>query len=507
MLRNIVKNKSGTALTLKDGSEISYNELEGRSSLAASELLRLGANKNTVMPVFVDNSMDTIVFAIACWKVGAIFTPINSMLQVDTLKLIFKNLGCDYVFYIGDTSGVAESLGLAPTSSTIPGASVGLALRQRFAPKTIEHFKQLAVIIHTSGSTGIPKAACWSEASVTSFFDSYNDTMKYNKASVGINNGPFYFDIVFQDTFAVLNYGGKVVLHDRRFIPSRFIKLLNENAVTHMAIMSSTLQTISSHEDGKQLPSIKKIMAGGEVGSKAVFELYEQQGIDIYNGYGPTENNSLSARYLFDSSYVKTLIPIGVGFKNVEMIIVDEGNVVSESHQSGQILLGGNQLMEGYVCGHKIDQEVFVEVSGKQYYPTGDFGYYDHGKNVVFEGRRDRRVKINGNRFSLTTVYEALTGIDGVSYGYVGTATKDEVTFIVAALTLGTDELPEVSFKRIREILKAKLSNYMLPRYLFLFESLPCKHSQKVDEKAIAEIIETTVAKGAAVSTTTFIRI
>lgn len=506
MLRNIVKNKPGTALVLKDGTEISYSELDDKSSLVASELLKLGANKNTVLPVFVDNNMDTIVFAIACWKVGSIFTPINSTLQVDVLKSIFNNLDCDYVFCVGDTFEVAESLGFTATSR-IQDAGISLALRQQFVPKNIDCIKQLAVIIHTSGSTGIPKAACWSEASVVSFFDSYNDTMKYGRDSVGINNGPFYFDIVFQDTFVVLNYGGKVVLHDRRFIPSRFIKLLNENAVTHMAIMSSTLQTISSHGDDTRLTSMQKIMAGGEVGSKAVFEHYEQQGIAIYNGYGPTENNSLSGRYLFESSYVKTLIPIGVGFKNVEMIIVDDGRVVSESQRSGQILLGGNQLMEGYVCGLKIDREVFVEVAGKHYYPTGDFGYYDDGKNLVYEGRRDRRVKVNGNRFSLTTVYEALTSIDGVSYGYVGTATKDEVTFVVAALTMDTIESSEASFKRIRDILKSKLANYMLPRYLFLFESLPYKPSQKVDEKAIAEIIDTRVAKGAAVSTTSFVRI
>ncbi len=509
MLRDIVKHKTGCALVLKNREEISYEKLEILSSAMADRLLQMGANKNAVMPVFVDNSLETIVFAIACWKVGAIYTPLNKDLPGEIIESMLKNLKCDYIFYTNKAPAAIEYLGLNHSEKLLSDIEVGFSFSENHTLRRLGGIKQIAVIIHTSGSTGTPKASCWSEASVVSFFDSYNDTMGYDEDSIGINNGPFYFDIVFQDTFIVLFYGGRVVLHDRRFIPSRFVALLNDARVTHMAIMSSTLQAISKQEGGVELHSMKKIMAGGEVGSIAVFEMYDRAGVTIYNGYGPTENNSLSGRYKFDSERIDSLIPIGLGFKNVDMVLLGDDGAIAESNTTGQILLGGNQLMEGYVDSLEIDQSVFLDIDGKRYYPTGDFGFYDDHNNMVFEGRRDQRVKLNGNRFSLTTIYSALSNIDGVSYAFVNTARKGEELFIIAAVTL-TEQAEQGSksaFDVIRAALKGKLANFMLPRHIFLFKELPYKHSQKADEKTITLRIAKLIEEKDVLPTTTFVNV
>jgi len=510
MLRDIVKNKLGNALILKNHEQASYQTLDLLSSQLAEQLLQEGVTKNTVLPVFVDNSLNTIVFAIACWKVGAIYTPLNPDLPINVLQSMLARLECDYVYTTNEMIKTPTALGFKDKGEVVNGLGINMARSGQGLFSRIKSHKQIAVIIHTSGSTGTPKAACWSEGSVISFFDSYNDTMQYNVNSIGINNGPFYFDIVFQDTFLALFYGAQVVLHDRRFIPSRFVALLNDKQVTHMAIMSSTLKTMTNPDGDVDLKHMRQIMAGGEVGNLQMFEQYERAGITIYNGYGPTENNSLSSRYQFDSSLTKDLIPIGVGFKNVSMVLLGDDGIIKDSQTSGQILLGGNQLMEGYIENLEINRDLFIYLDGKCFYPTGDFGYIDERGQMVFEGRRDRRVKVNGNRFSLTTVYKALIGIDNISYAYVNTAGESENPFIVAAITVSdafAEEDEKSVFSAIRAELRTKLANFMLPKYLFLIESLPYKPSQKVDEKAIETNIGVAMNDGRLLTATSFIKI
>ena len=202
-----------------------------------------------------------------------------------------------------------------------------------------------------------------------------------------------------------------------------------------------------------------------------------------------------------------SLIPIGVGFKNVDMILFGDEGIIEERHVSGQIILGGNQLMEGYVNNLEIDQSIFVKINGKSFYQTGDFGYYDGKGDMVFEGRRDRRVKVNGNRFSLTTIHKALSSIGNISYAYVSAVTLNNSTFVVAAMTLFDQSNPEDDYKKIRSEIKSVLPNFMLPKYMFLFDRLPYKSSQKVDEKAVQSTIENAISGVLAISATSFVKI
>ena len=146
--------------------------------------------------------------------------------------------------------------------------------------------------------------------------------------------------------------------------------------------------------------------------------------------------------------------------------------------------------MEGYVENLDIDKGILIEIKNKVFYPTGDFGFYDNNKNLIYEGRRDQRIKINGNRFSLTTVYKAISEINCVSYSFVDTVEKNDNTIIIAAITLEKYEKIDESYKFIFRELKYKLSNFMLPKHIFLFKNLPYKPSQKIDEKSILDIIK-----------------
>ena len=150
MLKDIVNYKKGTSLIDKNGDEISYVEVDKLSSSLARCLYKTGIDKNSILPVFVDNSVETIIFAIACWKADAIFTPINPDLPTDTLDLIFRNLNCDYVFFSNSRKNKFSIEKFKNHVEELKDENnLRYAYKDRLQAKCINSTKQLSVIIHT----------------------------------------------------------------------------------------------------------------------------------------------------------------------------------------------------------------------------------------------------------------------------------------------------------------------------------------------------------------------
>jgi D-alanine--poly(phosphoribitol) ligase subunit 1 len=450
--------------------------------------------------VLAARSPVTVVAALAIWKIGAIYCPIDPEMPEERFQHIVQSLRP--VATVGNRSSLERFQGSEITGSTIDIDIEYLARRETYVanfpiPGLVK--TSPAVIIHTSGSTGIPKGAVLSHGSVLSFFKAYNEHTKYDQDSVGMNNGPFFFDISMQDTFTPLFYSSKVIFHSGAFLAPRFIDMIIDHRVTHLIVMTTVLKLITQSGNIKRLAELASltIMAGGEVSDPKLYNQWiaVSSKIRLFNCYGPTENNSLSLAYQVSSGALQDErgYPIGTPFEGVDVLLLGKDEeVITQPETPGTLCLGGEQLMDGYWNDEERSRISFRFIDGRRYYWTGDQAYQDRDGLFHFLGRGDTQVKINGYRIELNEIRSALFSKPDVTYGLVGcyhsgNATEIYVVFVV-------EEGAETSHREVLDYLRKRLPLYMVPFYLIRSDVVPATATNKANEHLLAKQAEAAIS-------------
>ena len=205
------------------------------------------------------------------------------------------------------------------------------------------------------------------------------------------------------------------------------------------------------------------------------------------NLYGPTEITCNCTYYIVDNSReYEDKIPIGVAFKNKEIILFDEdNNKISESYCVGEICVRGSSLAHGYYGNLDLSNKCFVQNPlNKNYtdiiYRTGDLGYYNREGNLMFSGRKDFQIKHQGHRIELEEIQMALEKIDEIKRACV---LYNEEKSKIYAYYIG-----DIEKRDIHEKLKNTLPIFMLPNILIQVDEFPLTKNGKIDRKALAEI-------------------
>lgn len=180
--------------------------------------------------------------------------------------------------------------------------------------------------------------------------------------------------------------------------------------MTHL-IAVSTLLTLITGAPGdlnrNRFPALRAVMTGAEVCDPAIINAWKDSlpGVRLFNAYGPTETTIVCMNYEIEAvdTARANAYPIGRPLDGVEAMVVDHdsGERVSAQGVSGELWIGGPQVMNRYFDQPEETAKVIVERDGVRYYRTGDICSYDACGEIVFHGRADDEVKISGRRIHL----------------------------------------------------------------------------------------------------------
>jgi D-alanine--poly(phosphoribitol) ligase subunit 1 len=471
-------------LTFKDVDQYS-------NALAITLAERFNIRRGDRVAILAEKSIAIVVVAVAVWKAGAIYMPIDVNNSPIRTRTILEATQPGLIISSERTLKRYEAV-----HSDIPSLAYEEILR--LEPMTLSRStlpvvqaSDIAAIIHTSGSTGVPKGVMLSHGSMAAYFINHNVYLRYDVAACGMNNGPFHFDVSIQDTFLPLSFGSRVVFHQGSFIGPLLMKTIREKRVTHLVVMSSVLDIISQEPaciEDLRGGALKLLVTGGELCDPKLINRWKLAlpELRILYGYGPTECNSLCTTHeIVEADIGRTKpYPIGRPFNGVGALLLDDQwREIQTPNVSGVLALAGPQLMAGYWGRPDLTSQVTRVINDRTYYVTGDYCFRDDNGDYHFVGRTDTEVKIRGHRINLNEVRYALLSEPNIRYAQVGAADVGASKHIYAFVYAGPDI--QLFHQDILKSLSQKLPPYMLPTYIKIAKDLEMTTTDKVNERGI----------------------
>lgn len=467
----------------------SFRELSDRANAIAATLRaehRVDSGQRVI--VLAAKSPLIVAIALACWRIGAIYVPIDPDNPPRRLQIIIESI--EPTLIVSSTEYLLGARAVLKQYAQLSyEACLALDPLARLEVPRSGDPRAAAVIIHTSGSTGTPKGVVLSHASVIAYFHNHNAFLGFETGSVSVNNGPFYFDVSIQDTFLPLFFGASVLFHRGLWVSSVMIALLKRFGVTHLIAVSSVLDLISRDETKlKELRDsrIEVVVTGGEVCPPRLINrwLGTIPGLRVLYGYGPTEVNSLCTTNVIEAPNPGRIATFSIGkpFSDHSAILLDdERAVIDQPDVVGTLALAGPQVMLGYWRDPDLTARVTYQHEGQRFYVTGDRCYRDTNGDLHFEGRSDTEVKIRGRRINLNEIRNALVASADVSYAVVTTAQIEGETRIVAAANINAHDNALES--RLRAWVGVNVPEYMQPYAIVAFGQAARTGTDKIDER------------------------
>jgi natural product biosynthesis luciferase-like monooxygenase protein len=270
--------------------------------------------------------------------------------------------------------------------------------------------------------------------------------------------------------------------------------------VTHLQCTPSLASMLETQPETRQsLSALGKLFLGGEaLPASLVQRLQEVITCPLYNMYGPTETTVWSSVHTLDSSLMnQSRVPIGRPIANTQIYILDERFEPQPIGVKGELYIGGEGVVRGYLnrAGLTTDRFIpdpFSREPGARLYKTGDQALYLPDGTIEFLGRLDEQVKLRGYRIELGEIEAELNQHPAVRESVVVVRQDREgesrlVAYFVASQEDESAGLAVPSVNEIRNYLKERLPEYMIPSAFMLLDALPLTPNGKVNRRALPE--------------------
>ena len=440
------------------------------------------------MAVCLSRSADAIVALLAVLKAGGAYLPLDPN---DPKRRIAELLSDSAAPVVVTTTGwAAEFDGHRPLVlvNEDDGAD-GADGDASHSALPLGDPDQLAYVLYTSGSTGTPKGVAVSHRAVLRLVsDQAYATFSADRRFLAAAH--LAFDASTLEIWGPLVHGGAVVVLDARVPMAEDIRAaVTDHGVT-TAWLTASLFNLIVDEDASALASLDELLIGGEALSvphvRAAMEA--APGLQIVNGYGPTECTTFTCCHRLDSRQPPVeAIPIGRPIAHTTTRILNDSLARVAVGEAGELYVGGPGVARGYLNRPALTAERFIPdpfstEPGARLYRTGDAVRWRPEGVIDFLGRSDQQVKVRGFRIELGEVEAALRTHPDVRDAVAAVRADDERGPRLVAYVVGDDG---ISSEALRGHARDRLPGHMVPQELLIAETLPLTATGKVDRAAV----------------------
>jgi amino acid adenylation domain-containing protein len=495
-----------------ENNSLTYQQLNTRANQLAHYLQELGVKPDTLVGICVERSLEMIVGILGILKAGGAYVPLDPEYPQERLNFMLED------------SQVKVLVTQAKLVESIPQHQAQLICLDTDWEKIAQNITSnpesgvkpdnLTYIIYTSGSTGKPKGVLVNHANVVRLFAATDSWYHFNYQDVWTLFHSYAFDFSVWEMWGALLYGGRLVIVPYLVTrsPESFYELLCQEKVTILNQTPTAFRQLIQAEEsvkGDISPLLKEvrgdrssptdndlslrlIIFGGEsleINSlQPWFDRHGDQLPQLVNMYGITETTvHVTYRPLSMADVNSTASVIGRPLPDLQVYLLDQYLQPVPVGVPGEMYVGGAGVAKGYLNRPELTTERFIsspfEHSNKLY-KTGDLARYWPNGELEYLGRIDNQVKIRGFRIELGEI-EALLA----SHPQIW-----ETVVLVWDDTAGDKRLvayivpqPEITIiiDEIRQFLKAKLPDYMVPNAFVILAALPLTTNGKIDRRAL----------------------
>jgi amino acid adenylation domain-containing protein len=354
------------------------------------------------------------------------------------------------------------------------------------------HSDDLAYILYTSGSTGLPKGVMLSQENATSYVDWCSEVFAPTPDDRFTSHAPFHFDLSILDLYVPAKHGAALYLISEELgkTAASLGPFIDEHRITCWYSVPSILALMTQYGklEETDASSLRIVNFAGEVFPikylRRLRDLWPHA--DFYNLYGPTETN-VCTYYKIPATIPpdrQEPYPIGKICSHCEALIIgDDGKPVADGGE-GLLCIAGTPVLQGYWGDEQRTDGAFMTHGGRRYYNTGDVVRPDENGDFVFLGRKDRMVKRHGYRIELGEIEAAMYKHPGVAEA-AAIALLDGAGVVTLRAVLSAKDGAKLGAIAMKQHSAAHLPSYMIPDTFTFLDALPQTSTGKIDYQAL----------------------
>ena len=495
-----LKNPEKTALVY-EGHEDSYRQLNEHIDRAANALRSAGVKYGDRVAFLSHNSRSYVILRFAVIRAGAIFSPINFMLNADEVSYILDLSGASVVIAEDALCKVVddaiEKLDTAPAlKAYIKHESVSVPDGWIDARQWVDYSDATEVIsgheeddpiqiMYTSGTESHPKGVLLSSRALLAQYVTCIVDGNMEESDVELHCMPLYHCAQLDCFLSVdLYLGGKSILMSGADA-GRMLEKIESEGITKLFCPPTVWISLLRHPDfnKRNLSSLRKGYYGASIMPTAVIEelLERLPGLNLWNFYGQTELAPV-ATILKPGEQLSKLGSAGKPGLNINTRIVDDNDVELERGVVGEIVHQSCQAMLGYYKNEEKTAESFKN----GWFHSGDLGYLDDDGFLYVVDRKKDMIKSGGENVSSREVEEVLYAHEAVAEVAVFALPSEQWIEAVSAVIVLREGV-SLSKQDVDEYCREKLAGYKRPKNVFFTDSLPKNASGKILKRELRE--------------------
>ncbi|MGH1392468.1 MAG: amino acid adenylation domain-containing protein [Trichormus sp.] len=465
--------------------KLTYSELNIKANQLAYHLKSLGVQPEVAVGICVHRSLDFIIGILAILKAGGFYVPLDPTYPQERLEFLIEDAQIQVLLtqqqYIPqlpdlpifcfdtDTANLTQHPTSNPVNHTTP--------------------ENLAYVMYTSGSTGVPKGVCIPHRGVVRLVQDCN-YVNLSADETLLQAAPIAFDAsTFEIWGALLNGSHLVILSSQQPTLAEIGQAITQHQITTLWLTAGLFHLMVD-EHLESLKSVKQLIAGGDVLSAVhinkLLQTYPE--CRVINGYGPTENTTFTCCHSVTDICESNTVPIGRPINNTQVYILDKHLNPVPVGVPGELYIAGDGLARGYL-NQPINSKFKIQNSKLRscllstqnsalstLYKTGDRARYLADGTIEYLGRLDNQVKIRGFRIELGEIEAVLSQHPGVRECVVIAREKQLIAYFISS-----NSTPD----NLREFLQQRLPDYLIPHFFVALETLPLTVNGKVDRQKL----------------------
>lgn len=486
---------------LIDGDRrLTYAELDSGANRLARRLQELGVRRGDRVALYLDKSADAIIGIYGVLKSGAAYVPLDPQAPTSRLAYIAANAGVRVLLTgVEKSDDVSALRAEAPSiAHTVvlddPLVRAELAAPGAESPQVPAIEGDLAYILYTSGSTGVPKGVMLSHRNCLAFVEWAVEEFAVTAEDRLSSHAPLHFDLSTFDLYAAAMAGAPVVLVPAQtsVFPSQVRAFIEAQGITVWYSVPSilTMLVLRGGLSTDSCPSLRTILFAGEVFPTGYLrQLTELLGhVRFANLYGPTETNVCTWHEVRPLGDGDEAIPIGRAIEGVDVYALNDAGQRAGVGEEGELYVRGPTVMQGYLGDPEKTAERLVpdplgDIIHQPTYRTGDLVALTESGAYRFLGRRDEQIKSRGYRIELGDIEVAIYAHPAVSECAVVAVPDALVTNRVLAYVSLREPLEPGA---LAEFCAQRLPHYMVPERFEFADELPRTSTGKVDRRSLA---------------------
>jgi len=474
---------------------ITYSDLSQKIDSLAEFLVNSSEYSCDTVAISFDRSAYSVIAILAILKSGKNYLPIDPEYPKERIDYFINDSNTQTVITSKSQSYLFEEKNL----------NIILIDDFDFTPVTpnshkIYFHEQSAYKIYTSGSTGLPKSVEVTHKNLYNYVSSAQNIYNVLPSDRALQFASISFDTAIEEIFTTLCAGATLIIRTHDWISTieGFINHCKKHKITILNFPTAFWHQLIDEISNNNLPlydELKLIILGGE---KAVHsklkEWYKRFGLfpKIINTYGPTETTIVATSWEMNKNWGESKllseVPIGKPLDFISAYIVDRKVNLVGAGITGELLIGGDSVANGYnnraeLTAEKFIPDPFSNIPGSRLYRTGDLCKFSSDGTIKYIGRADNQVKFRGFRIETGEIENVILGFEGIKSTTVIFIEWNKSKVLHSFLVCEKD----INLNDLMEFIITKLPSYMIPNSFSFIEKIPLTKNGKVDKRTLAK--------------------